>query len=727
MPKSLSFLGKILSKKSNNQKPFLALELSEDKKVKLAIWQIKEGKREILKKRVEQFKGEGEEIVFSLSEIILDLIKKEGLENKVRRVIFGLPKAFVEEDKIKSPHKTILKKICQQLSLIPLGFVETPAAIAFLLKEKEGHPPTAILLKVAKDSFSFNVFKIGKDVGSKTVSYKDDLALKLSQALGEFSDLQTFPTQIFLYDGEENLEEAKQELLSFPWQKEAGFLHFPKIEILDEDFSLLALIAAGSNEFAKEIPEIMEKKVPIKEEVSLQDLGFLKDEDIAEKEALLVTKEEDASEEKEEGEVLEEKIKEEKEIEVASDEEIEEPGPSPLFSLTEAIRSFLANMSFKPNLKRMAIILSLLGVILGGVLLYLFWFFPRATIVLLVEPYSLEEDAEVVLNLSSEALDQSVSQIQGRKLTVERKTAEKIAVSSKKEVGDSSRGEVTVYNKTTNTKIFSKGAVILGPKNLKFTLDQDVAVASLSDVIAGTPGKEKVKVTAVEIGPEGNLGAGSDFTFKDFPVTSYAARNEKAFSGGTSREVTVVGKKDQDELLKRLEEKLTNQAKEGLTEELDPSEKLLVETVEGQVLEKKFDHDVGEETDELSLDLSMSFKGAAYKGDDLVVLLRKMLQENAPPGYKFDKEKVEMEISSVEKEKDKILFNAHFKVELLPEIKEGELKKKLAGKRVKEVEDYFRSQSNLAGFEIKFVSSPFLMKKTLPLNSQKISIEIQTL
>lgn len=721
----LPILGKILSKENLENDSFLALELSEEKRVKIAIWQVNKNKKyKILKTAIKKYEGEWKEAISEISELILKLVKEEGLENKVEKVIFGLPKSFVKGERIKEEYLTNLKKLCQSLSLTPLGFVEIPQAIALSLKEKEGRSQTAILLKIAQSYFSVNVFKLGEEIGSRTVSYKENIAVSLSQALKEFSELQAFPAKILLYDGEESLEEVKQELLSYPWQKEAGFLHFPKIEVLDKDFSISALIAGGATEFTKETFSVSEKKSE-KEEVSSQELGFLKDEDIVKKKTASILEEKEiglvggeAEEKEKKREVVkEEKIKKEEKFEIEGEELEEENG------WMEGFKSFFSNIPWRPNFKRIIPALFVLGLILGGLLYYLYWVLPQAKVKIFVEPYSLEEDTEIILNLALENLDKS-SELPGKEVSVERTGSEKINVSSKKDVGESAKGEVTIYNKTTNVKSFSKGAIIIGPKKLNFTLDSDVSVASVSDIIAGTSGKEKIKVTAVEIGPEGNLGAGSDFTFKDFPVNSYAARNEKAFSEGTSREVTVVGEKDQDELLKALKAKLANEAKEELEVQIGSSERLLLETIEEAIVKKKFSHDLEEETSELTLNLTMSFKAVSYNEDDLASLLEKIAEESAPSGYKFDKEEVEMEVTSIEKEEDKILFNAHFKVDLIPEIKEEELKEKLVRKNSEEVDQYLRTTTNISGFEIKFISYPPLMGKNLPFNPQKISIEI---
>lgn len=736
MPKVLAILEKILPKEDLKKELLLALELSEEKRVKAAVWQMSSGlKPKILDKAVGQFGGDWEDAFAKIDQLVTALLEEVEREGRVKKVIFGLPSSFVEGEKIKPSHLSNLKKLCQRLKLTPSGFIETPQAITHLLKEKEDHPLTVILLRAGKSVFSFNIFKLGKEIGAKTVFYKENITAELSRALKEFSGQKTFPSKILLYDGEQDLEKVKQSLLKHPWEKEAGFFHFPQIEILDEGFSLLALITAGVAELTKETLTTLEKeqvadKEPEEEKTSSQELGFFKEEDVVKKKALVEKSEEKKEEEEmaaEEEELGEEMVEEVGEIEKEEREEGEEKRfnfVNSFLSATSAARGFFKKMSFNLGLKRLLPLLFLLIFILGGIIFYFYWLSPQAKVTLLVEPYSLEEDAEITLSLSAAAREDSL-QISGNEVTVEKADSETSAVATKKEVGEPARGEVTVYNKTTNKKSFSKGTVIIGPKGLEFTLDSDVSVASLSDVVAGTPGKEKAKVTAAKIGPEGNLGGGSDFTFEDYPVTSYASRNEEAFSGGTSREVTVVGEKDQEDLLELLKNKLTEGAKEELEKKLDPSEKLLEETIEGKILRKKFNREIGDEASDLALDLAMSFQAVSYNEEELAALLKRIAGESAPSGYRFDKEAVEMEVVSIEKEGDKILFNAHFQVKLMPEIKTDELQKRLASKRLTEVEEHLRTIPNLSGFEIQFVSYLPFMRQTLPFNPQKLFIEIR--
>jgi len=710
----LPFFQKFIPQSKLASEPLLAVEVSETKKVKLALWEINEEQKErIFKKAFYQYQGEWEAVMMELSQAILRLIKEADLDRKVKKIIFGLPTNFIDKEKIKEPYLGHFKKLCQQLSLSPLGFIEIPQAIALYLKQKEGRLPTVILFNVNDSYSSVNVFKLGEEIGRKTIAFKENIALSLSQTLKEFAEIQTFPAKILLYDGQENLEAVKEELLSYPWQREAGFVHFPKIEILDEDFSLLALVAGGASQFAKEL-----EKTPVEEEVSKeevaeavssQELGFLKEEDVAKKKSSFTKAVEDKEEKKIE--------KETDEAEFETEEEVGESG------IRTYLSSFLGSFSLKPDFKRIGMTLFFLGSIFSVIIYYFYWQRPQVKIKIYVEPRLLEKETEVVLNLNPEKVDQS-TELLGKEVAIEKIGSETVGVTTKKDVGEPAQGEVTIYNKTTNEKSFNKGTVLIGPKNLKFTLDEQVTIASVSDLIAGTAGKGKVKVTAKEIGPEGNLAAGSDFKFEDYPISSYAARNENAFSGGSSREVTVVGKKDQDKVLNSLQEKLTKEAEEGLQEKLTSSERLLSETMEKEVVEEKFNHHLDEETSELSLDLTMKFKAVSFNEDDLNEFLKKIAEEKAPSGYKFDQEGVEMEVVSVEKEDDKISFKAHFKVKLIPEIKTEELKNSLVRKSTAEVKDYLKNLSNIAGYEINFLNYPPLMGKKMPFSPQKISIEI---
>ena len=67
MPK-LPILGKILSKENLENNSFLALELSEEKRVKIAIWQVNKNKKhKILKTAIKKYEGKWKEAISEIS------------------------------------------------------------------------------------------------------------------------------------------------------------------------------------------------------------------------------------------------------------------------------------------------------------------------------------------------------------------------------------------------------------------------------------------------------------------------------------------------------------------------------------------------------------------------------------------------------------------------------------------------------------------------------------
>ena len=125
-----------------------------------------------------------------------------------------------------------------------------------------------------------------------------------------------------------------------------------------------------------------------------------------------------------------------------------------------------------------------------------------------------------------------------------------IDVSGTKSIGDQAKGTVILYNKdTSSSRMIKKVPYCCLAPFLYF--DDDVSVASATvNLVNGnsTFGKSTGAITARAIGVQSNLSENSEFSFKEF--SDILARNEKQLSGGTSRDVTVVTRADQDALVK---------------------------------------------------------------------------------------------------------------------------------------------------------------------------------
>ena len=129
-----------------------------------------------------------------------------------------------------------------------------------------------------------------------------------------------------------------------------------------------------------------------------------------------------------------------------------------------------------------------------------------------------------------------------------------------KTVGDKAKGQVTIYRAGTSMSLPS-GTIIKGPDSLSFSLDEAVTVASGS---AGSPGSTKANVSAASIGASYNLSSGTSFSVGSYSLGDLEAKNESAFSGGSSREVNVVS----DDDMEKLEKDLTDELKDKTIKKL---------------------------------------------------------------------------------------------------------------------------------------------------------------
>ncbi|MBI1869424.1 hypothetical protein HYS11_00450, partial [Candidatus Gottesmanbacteria bacterium] len=283
-----------------------------------------------------------------------------------------------------------------------------------------------------------------------------------------------------------------------------------------------------------------------------------------------------------------------------------------------------------------------------------------------------------------------------------------------------------IYNKTTNEKTFVKGTVLIGPKSLQFTLDSEVSVASVSDVFAGIAGKAQAKVTASAIGTEGNLPPSSDFAFKDFPVTSYAARNERALGGGTSREVQVVSKTDADSATKKLTEKLTNEARQSISSKLPSGRDLLPESIQTKMTKRVLSQEVGNEASQFETQLALKATATTYQKRDIEDLLRRELASLVPSDYSLDASTPAISVSSAKVDRDgNVTFQASVTAKLVPLLAKDDIKKSLVGKTLADVEKILRQTQGIVGYEVVFTKELPFIKKTMPKLAKNLNVEVQ--
>lgn len=698
---------------------FAALSINKDL-VGAAVFTTDEDRVKVLGSSFEKYTGGWDALIEAADSAISRAAGEIDLFN-VKKIVFGFPPNYLDGERISKEILPHLKKLTSELELTPSGFVVIPEAINFYLEEKEGGPQTSILIGINKEEITVSHFRGGK-LSEQTISKRSEYVTRdIEKALEEFKEVEIFPSKILLYDGGD-LEAVKDELLKYPWQTNSKFLHFPKIVTLALDFCLMAVIEAAASELNKNITtleseekEIAREKLeekqtyPTSQKVSPEELGF---------------------------------FRQKSDFGSFKDSELLEIPPI----AKKGFRLSLPKISlpwFKPKKRDLVsqeqvhpersskfklILIGILIIIgLGGSYLYVSYSLASATLTLIVDPKVFDQEKEFAVNPDIAQVNETIGEIPGKTLETQVSGSKTIPTTGKKIIGDPAKGVVTIYNKTGNTRTFDKGTKISG-KNLVFTLDDKVNVPSASESGEGLSyGKANISVTAAKIGPEGNLASQTEFTVADFSNSSYAGRNNQAFSGGTSREISAVSAKDQDNVTGELTKELKNQAIKDLAGKLVSGEKLLEESLTGEIQNRKFSQEVDQESKELTLNLTMKYQALIYKDNDLAQLIEKMVKSNIPEGYQYIPEQTIFQISQIlSHEGDKMTrFKATFTTKLFPKIDTEKVKKDILGLPVEKLESFIKTVQYVAGYEIKFQTPFSLFQDHLPKLSKNIKIEIK--
>ena len=758
-----SILDRILPKKPAETEIFSSLVLG-DEFVAAALWQMGDrGVPSVLAADTKKCVDISWEAKLDAVDEALAFVEDTINTTKYTKVVLGLPVTYLSSNgEILKDVRTHIKTLTHELELTPIGFVPLPQAILYRLKKDEGVPPSAILLYVAKGSITVSLYRVGALAGERVVKRSGDTAIMLEEVLKEFKNLEVLPARILLYGSDTHgLDEVKTELLRYPWTTRVNFLHFPKIEIITPVEIAGAVSLAGASELSHEVEEESEEQTvtrtsnraaqkepvpaPVGDEIASTD---------SEASSEVVTEEtlESQAEAQEEALSVEEgeEIQEEESNVVAVDpsrlgfkknvdvlEEVETPDGAPVTTKKwrTAIPLKIPNLSALPfphiNISAIREMIAsggkgpiiVIAVIILFVIGLLYWFVPHATVTVLMLPKSLSASEPITIDPKATSVDADKKIIPGVAQEKSVSGQKTIQVTGKKNVGNPAKGSVTIYNKSTDSKSFSKGD-ILTTGSLAFTLDAGVQVASASESIGSlTFGKATGTVTASQIGTDSNLPAGTEFNFKGVDTSIAIARNDAALTGGTSKSVTVVTRTDQDALVKAISADLVDKAKQDLSGMVTGGAKLIDDTITTSVTQKTFNQELDQESTELSGNATVTVSGTAYNDDDVKTLLKAMITGQIPSGYALAEGRTQVTLAQVKVGKDgKISAKATIKTDAIPSLDVTDIRKHLSGKTIQSVQEYLRSLTGVAAVEVRFGMS--FGKSRLPINAKNITVDL---
>lgn len=706
----MNLLQKLLSKKG--QVEYFLILIIRQETIHAKIIQIKQDRVATIGSGQSKFiegKNEAEAIDIAISSAEGGLAEDIFIEN----VIFALPQTYIdpESEDIKPDYKTRLKKISQDLGLVTHGFVEYPQTLVSYFQQKDEAPISAILIGVYKSQLAISLVRVGKIKQNILQPRTSDLTLDIGKAFAQFS-VEILPSRIIFYDGDETTEELKEQFLKYPWHKHRSFLHTPKIETIAAEKVNEAVVSTVGSSFFDKLsmrkalgklePKAPDEEVKREERKKKSDFGFVKEKDVADYDEQI--------------EVVSPDIHpKEKEIE-------KRPW------LTAKISTLVKSQKFK--LPKMSVFSGFsvswigLAVALAAFLALTYWFYPKATIFLIVYPQTSTKKIGVIFTTSLDArVDENTIKAQSIKVEVEGEKTTSTTGTTK--VGKPASGKVVIYNKTTTSKTFPEGTILQGGQ-LSFTLDDQVTIASASDTGESLDfGKTEVNVTASTIGPEGNLEAGTNFVVKDFSQSQYSGKNTDKFSGGSSREISTVSNQDQENLLTQLTDELKTSGKQKLNGVLSQGQTLIEPSIVTFEIKKEFSHQPGDETREVTLNLTLSVGALSFKTDDLDKIAEEVTLD-IPEGFIIESKRTNIEDFKIEENQDKVKATVNVTFLLRPEVDLVSIKSKLVGKSYLDVSSLLSQVDHIGGVEIILQQSLPLFNNRLPWNGNNIELQLKS-
>jgi len=764
-------------KKKSSSVHYLALLLRDEKAVAIIIEEV-QGTVKVIGRHEEKLPSplenfEYEELLSVLDKTISSAEETLPSSIETENTVFGVKETWVEDKKIKKEYLIKLKKICDELSLKPIGFMVTPEAIAHLIQKEEGLPLSAVLADITDDSVTLSLFRAGKIVQTASGPINESVPHTVDGLLHHFT-IDVLPSRIVLLN--ENEDSALgQEFIAHHFSKSIPFLHVPQISVLPAGFDGKAMVFGAAEQMGLSASHIFDDLVITDLDQDIKHKSKQKDHEDTEEKTDKIVDDKDSSltknEEKDlknnqdnddfgfvigkdvtevkpspysvpEINIQEEPLKSHrsdnlssvdfaKNMEKSNDQIIDDDKPSILhssMSKVKSLASFLPSIPFSgaslPRGKLMIIIPAVLLLFIALLVLYITKV--SAEVTLILEPKGIEKQETVTLSVDG-ANNFNENILAAKEVEVQLEGSLSMNVTGKEEVGEKAKGTVTLFNNSESRRTVASGTVLTSANNRKFVTDKEVVVASASgSIFSGTkPGTSQVAVTAEKIGNEYNLPSNTEFTISG--ISNIAAKNDSAFSGGSKKEVTVFSKKDADKLSADLPKSLEEKALDALEEKLGGEEISLNEFTDITLTKKNFDKDVGDEAKQVTLKATVLFTTFSYNQKDLNELAQTLLKDDFSDDLSLSDKDTKTNLEDIDIENDEEI-TATLKVSggLVPNIDNQSVVDQISGKSFTEATEVLRSLPQVKNAEVKLTPNIPFLPQFLPRMKENITVIFKT-
>ena len=272
------------------------------------------------------------------------------------------------------------------------------------------------------------------------------------------------------------------------------------------------------------------------------------------------------------------------------------------------------------------LLLALLGgAVIGTVLLTV----PVATVTVTPSRQSVIASINVRASAATDELDVTKNLVPARRIEVLVEETRKAATTGKRDVPEkAASGTVTFVNLRSQEVVVPAGTIVRtsSGSNTRFKTLGDVTVGGAVGARASTT------VGALDLGPAGNVAAGTIRRIDGGLGLSLRVVNQRGLGGGTVRQGGVVTQADKGRLRVTLQQQLEQKAYQRLSEELNEGEFVPPESVETFVMSLVFDSFTDEAKDSLGVTMRLLARAIAVNDEGGKSLALRALQGQMTPG-----------------------------------------------------------------------------------------------
>lgn len=700
---------------SNNTKvkteELILFVILSESKLRVALLELSKNGVEILDTSKE-FEYESLDKCVEQTDLALQQLNKQS-EN-VSETIFAVNTSWVKHGEVIDEKKPFVKKLSEDLSLKPLGFIDINESMA-QQKLDENALFSGIIVVLTRTELLFTLIYQGKikntEVVGSSIEFKSDFTEGIARIQKTIEKQGNYlPPKLLLVSLElsaDELHDYQQKIYDQNWEENTVFLQTPTIEILPPEKVLLGLsreagknaaVHKGLTDFALAASIIgtkAEKQEKTQQEHAVDNLdsaefGFKDPLEDAPTSFGIPIKIHDFS-----------KV-DSKESETQKAVFEDSLGDSTQEIVLDKPKKQGRDWGHKKNMKwfiGLGFGLGLLVLIAG--LAFGSSFIAKTEVEVVLNKKLVSKD--IKLTLDTKAQETDIEKLLIAADTVTKKAAAKNTMQTTgiKIVGESATGKVSIYNKTDAVKVFDKGTQ-LKYGNLVFVTDEEITVASASAKQGGQDyGRADVTVTAAAIGAESNLEKGVELTVASYDTNTYNAYSiDNNFTGGSSREVRIVAQKDLDELTTDLREELLKKINAEFADEsgngtyILPSKAIINETA-------RYSARVDTEAESVSLDLEIEVEAVTYSGSDLKPVAQEILSQDLPENYELEDSAPQILSSPSQTDLNKleteavVSIDANISSYAIPILSQDKVKEIIAGKPFSQAEQELIAQAEV--------------------------------